>query len=336
MHKNRLKILFLHGEPRPYVKRDIEILKSRYNVTLIDYRKREILKNVYNIIDKDLLFCWFGSLRLIPYILTAKLLGKKVIILTGGYDVANMPEYQYGNMFGIKKYFGRLIFMLANKILCLSKSNYNETIKNTCIPKEKAEIINFGFTDFSNKVKSIKHPTVITIGDIDPVSIKIKGLIQVARLTRLLPDIKFVFIGKIKDNKSLKLLKQISSKKTIFLGQLSEEEVQKLLLQSKIYTQLSLHESFGCAIAESMIAGCIPIVSKNDGIPEVAGNSGIYVNPENLKETAEVFQKVLDGKLKLKENPKKRILRLFPLSKRKNMLIKIVKETCLNLQPKNI
>jgi glycosyltransferase involved in cell wall biosynthesis len=48
----------------------------------------------------------------------------------------------------------------------------------------------------------------------------------------------------------------------------------------------SLYEGFGLPVAEAMSYGCPVVVSKVSSLPEIAGNAGIYIDPENVESIA--------------------------------------------------
>ena len=58
------------------------------------------------------------------------------------------------------------------------------------------------------------------------------------------------------------------------------EEVLYWMNLSKVYCQLSKTESFGVSIIESMIMGCIPVITNVDNLSEIIDANGIIVHNE--------------------------------------------------------
>ncbi|HEV3112923.1 MAG TPA: glycosyltransferase [Candidatus Binataceae bacterium] len=61
-------------------------------------------------------------------------------------------------------------------------------------------------------------------------------------------------------------------------GYLPEAKLAQLLGASSVYAQLSYMEGFGASLAEAMLAGCVPVVTRQGSLPEVVGDCGYYVS----------------------------------------------------------
>ena len=96
-----------------------------------------------------------------------------------------------------------------------------------------------------------------------------------------------------------------------------------LLSSVSVYVQASEWESFCCAVAEAMLCECVPVVSKNAALPEVVGGTGLYLDRLSIDELAEKIRDAFDHP-DLGEIARKRILEKFPLSKRREELLKAV------------
>lgn len=94
--------------------------------------------------------------------------------------------------------------------------------------------------------------------------------------------------------------------------------------RSAIYAQLSAHEGFGIALAEAMLTGATPVVTREGAIPEVAGPIAEYVPYGDAKETARGIERALSSLRG--EEARKRIMTEFPLERRKQGILRIVEE----------
>jgi len=225
---------------------------------------------------------------------------------------------------------GRILFSMAHLVACVSYSNAEETIKNAHVPPNKLRIARHGFYDPNSgneKHLTNKEKMVITVGRIDMATIHRKGLLAAARLSRFFPDIPFVFMG-TSEPQALRALKMESGENANFTGYVEETGFAALLKRAKVYLQISMHEAFGCSVAEAMLYNCIPIVANRYSLPEVVGDAGICVNPDNLDEVTDVITKVLNDTYELLESPRDRVLREFPMSKRTNILVKLIEDLC--------
>ena len=61
-----------------------------------------------------------------------------------------------------------------------------------------------------------------------------------------------------------------------------------------VYAQLSAHEGFGIALAESMLAGATPVVAPSGAIPEVVGTTGEYAAYGDVDATIAAIRRALE------------------------------------------
>ena len=91
-----------------------------------------------------------------------------------------------------------------------------------------------------------------------------------------------------------------------------------------MYVQVSAHEGFGVAVAESMLCGCIPVVTPRYALPEVVGDCGFYVPYGDEKATAEAIKKALDAPDELGKKARERIKKLFSMERREKELVDLI------------
>jgi glycosyltransferase involved in cell wall biosynthesis len=132
----------------------------------------------------------------------------------------------------------------------------------------------------------------VTIGIINSKSFLRKGIDRFIKTAEVTPEFQFIIIGKFEP-----FLSQMQLPSNIkLMGYLDMSELSNIMVQAKIYLQLSRHEAFGCSVAEAMQYGCIPIVSNSYALPEVVGNCGIVIEePDNFSEIAEIIRYTIDN-----------------------------------------
>lgn len=95
-----------------------------------------------------------------------------------------------------------------------------------------------------------------------------------------------------------------------------------------MYLQPTLHEGFGLAIAEAMSCGVPVITSKVAAVPEIVGDTGIYVDQNDPKEIAEAVKELLSNpekREKLGKLARERIRNNFTYEIRKRKIENVVK-----------
>ncbi len=120
-------------------------------------------------------------------------------------------------------------------------------------------------------------------------------------------DLQLVIAGKIgwlADPILDRIANSPFSNQIILTDFVSEAEKRVLYEHAQASTLVGLYEGFGMPPLESMSYGVIPVVSNTTSLPEVVGDGGILVNPENAKDITEGFYQAIN--LKAKEKAKYR------------------------------
>ena len=326
------KLVYIYPSKPSFIQQDLDILKKHFNVRCIDVGKTKrsllqkgilIAKMIYDILWADISFTWFANNHAYAMVKLSKYFRKKSMVIIGGFEVANEPEIGYGGQLDpiLAK---RIKYILGNadEIISVSKFSEKEIYK---ISKPKSIKLIYNSVD-SNKFQpgNIKENIVITVCIVDKKNIIRKGLETFVKTAAILPETRFVIIGKWIDE-AIEDLKAKASKNVEFTGFVSDEELLEWYQKSKVYCQLSYYESFGVALAESMACECVPVIAERGAMPEVAGDTGFMVPYGNPEATAEAIKKAL-----ISENgpaARKRVLELFRTEDREYKLI----EACQNL-----
>ena len=244
-------------------------------------------------------------------------------MVAGGFDAAKVPEINYGLLnTTISKHFALYTFHNCDKILAVSHFSKEELLINVGALHDKIEVIYNALSSASFEYGSFKKDAVLTVCSTNRLTWKRKGIDTVVNVAGIMPDIDFIIVGKpdwdfINDN-GLDRFDNVT-----FAGSVSDGKLKSLYQSSGVYLQLSYYESFGCALAESMLSGCVPIVTINAALPEVVGNCGYYVPYGDVEKTRAAIISALEN-TKLGLAARERIETCFPLSRRKEGLVKVI------------
>ena len=322
----RLKILFVHNAKTSFVQTDLEILQSAHNVFELPYARtlQYFATLLREIKECDLIFGWWASAHLLLPVLLAKRYGKKVIIAGGDYDV--IYEINHGLLRDKGRYLlGHLLFRLMDAYVVQSDFSLAKTLAHRHIRPSKIRVIPHGFQDIADAWPRIKHPLVLTVGTVAKPELSRKGLETFVRTALMMPDVDFVLIGRWEDE-AIYQLRSINESNITYLGFVSVNVLHQTMSESKVYVQVSLHEGFGCALAEAMLFECIPVVTRRGAIPEVVDDCGIYVPYGDVNATARAIRMALTMDGLLGSRARQQIRRSFPFEKRRNMLLQLVEK----------
>jgi glycosyltransferase involved in cell wall biosynthesis len=240
----------------------------------------------------DIVYSWWANLNAVFTVLFSALLRKKSIVVVGGYEVAYVPEINYGTLlFPTGRLEVKFILRHASKIIAISESSKNGILR-FATPKNLKLVYN-GVDTKKFSPSGTKENSVITVvKTVSPATVEIKRLDTFLKASVYLPDVKFILVGEISSGLR-DSLKKLGGSNVEFTGYLDPEALLAYYQKAKVYCQLSTHESFGVALAEAMACGCVPVVTRKYSLPEIVGDTGFYVPYNDPEATAEAIEKAL-------------------------------------------
>lgn len=313
------RILFVHNGPTQFVQLDLEELRKRYGVTECYLRSRwfNAVSIWRQVRTHDLVFGWFASWHTFLPLLFARRLGKPSLLVIGGYDTANLPDIGYGHQRGgVKKWVSQRTIRLANRLVTNSHYSRQEAARNTLIPEEQVQPVYHGVKDpFNSLPPGPRARIALTVGNVDRSNLRRKGHEPFVRAAALIPNVDFILAGAWKDN-AIEYLRSIATQNVTFTGWLSDEALWELYRKAAVYVQPSRHEGFGLSVAEAMLAGCVPVVTKAGALPEVTGDLGVAIAEPEPDLIAQAIEKALTHGDETRIVIRQTILDRFPMKKR--------------------
>ncbi len=325
---SRKRILYVHSRQASFIAIDREILAERFE--LEDLYQPGRLPNpiavIGGVLRADLVFAWFANWHSFLPITLAWLLRKPSVLIIGGFDTANMPDIGFGHQRGgLRMHASRWIFRRAGRLITHSNYTLSEIERNTPIPASRVKVLHLGVPDPFGEDAPAKERAALTVGAIDRTTLVQKGQLPFVRAARELPDVSFVFAGKWLDD-SVEELKAQASANVQFTGWLSDEDLLALYRRCAVYVQASRHEGFGLAVAEAMLAGCVPVVMNVTAMPEVVGDAGVLIESQRPEDVAEGIRQALGLGPDAARRARERILTSFPMESRRSGILQVVDE----------
>lgn len=330
----RSKILFVHSGNETFVKIDRQLLSASFLVRDFHATRKfpaDLWTYWRGIKENDVLYCWFAGWNSLWALMLAKVLQTPSVLVIGGYDLANLPDANYGlQRGGLGKWVSRFAMRLATVVFTNSYFSQTEAEQNAAVPLDRVRVIYHGVPDpFGALPKFAGEDMVLTVGKVDWPNLKRKGIEAFVRAAARLPEVQFVVIGDWADN-SITYLQALASPNVIFTGRVSDTELLAYYRQAAVYVQASLHEGFGMSVAEAMLAGCIPVVTRAGSLPEVVGDCGFYSDSPEPSDIAKAIRNALNSPPTLREDGRRRILRLFPMQQRGEALQQVIQSVWNN------
>jgi len=290
------KVLCVWRASRPgFRDYDFEILQSTFPTVLFNFTYHPLtpLRLWRQIRQHDLIYIWFAGLPGVLSVLFGRRLGKKTALVTGGYDIAKVPEIGYG--LRLNPIMRRLAaYTLRRADLVLPISHYSEKELLEFVTPQRREVIPCCCKTQAPAQIGERKNQVITIGLMQKSSSARKGHWEFIEVARRRPEVSFILVGKAADSTGA-ALKAKAPANVQFVGFLSGQDYARTLAESKVYLQLSRHEGFGVAVMEAMQQGCTPVVSRAGALPEVVGEAGIVVDSTVPEVVAEAVDRALQG-----------------------------------------
>lgn len=197
----------------------------------------------------------------------------------------------------------------ATYIFTISEFTKKDIIKNYRVSQEKVIVT---YPGYNNKIYNINYTNsdvvrikkkysldqyLIFVGTIQPR----KNISKLVEAYKILlgkhPHLKLVIVGKkgwLYESVFNILVPYIKEGKVHYMGYLPDNEIVLLYQGALAFVLPSLYEGFGLTVVEAMASGCPIAVSNVSSLPEIAGESGFYFNPNEVSDIAQKIDKILD------------------------------------------
>lgn len=333
-----MTITFVGPAQSRFVQNDIAILSSEHRLRVIDStmgRGRSAALNliklhfkiIESLLGSDALFCWFADYY--TYIPTriARLLGKKVFVVAGGFDVAYIPEVRSGARTRRGRwYMARNTFRKASHIFPVShyaKKMLDESVPDhapATVVYNAVDTVAFPFSDAPRK------RIALTVTQLDTVlDYRLKGIDVFINTARRMPDVEFHLIG-LRGPALPHAQSEAAGLSNVRIvgGPVEREKLLEYYHLASAYCQLSMDESFGVATAEAMSCGCIAVVSQVPSLEEVTGGTGYIVSRTDLSAIESAIRATFDATSEDRKRSSDYV-RKFDIAVRRRKLLSLVK-----------
>jgi glycosyltransferase involved in cell wall biosynthesis len=336
-----MNIFFIGPTQSTFVKNDIKVLEKKHHLFIDNSSFGRGIRGLFNltmlsirsffkILRSDAIFCWFADFATFFPTLLGKLLGKKVYVIAGGFDARYIPELNYGARARKWRWFCvEYTFNNATKIFPVSISTEQSLFELTNGKNAPTEVIYNGvnveeFLGASTGINTERTSMVLTISQADTkLESDLKGIDYFIDIAKEMPDTEFVIAG-LRATALDIARNQAGSAANIKIipGPLDlYEDLIPLYKSAATYCQLSRDETFGLAVVEAMLCGCMPIVSGAGGLSEV------IISEDYISTDKERTKQLMQQSFTLSEADRQRFTehaKKFEISLREEQLLKAI------------
>ena len=200
--------------------------------------------------------------------------------------------------------------------MVLAFSEHSKTSIREVAPKSPVRLAYLG-VDAELFHPAEKENLVVTVAQVSRENVLRKGLRTFVDAAKEVPEAQFIIVGRPLDD-AMEELRAAGPRNVRFLGEVSDPDLREILGRARVYVQASYAEGFGVALAEAMASGCVPVVTRRGAMPEVVGDTGLYVDYDNPNELANAIREGLRSQLGARARA--RILDRFTIARRLNAL----------------
>jgi len=209
------------------------------------------------------------------------------------------------------KIWSAISIFVSKAIIAISNSTKRDIVRHYPSAREKVYVTHLGHdpekfnTEIPpedvrriRKAYSIVDDYVLYMGTLKP-SKNIEGLIEAFLLVSAQwPTVKLVIAGKkgwLYESIFKKAEQLGLTDKVVFTGFVPEEDKPGLIRGAKVLVLPSFWEGFGLDAVNAMASG-VPVVASHAGsLPEVVGEAGILVDPDDIDSMAQGIESVLSA-----------------------------------------
>lgn len=350
------KIWMIDPGNSSFVRKDYEILSKQFFVRQYHYQSSKnpfvfafrmikiMIASIWFATRFDLMYIWFADYHSLFPALIGRLTGKKIVVVTGGFDAVAIPQLSYGVF--VRKNFrywcAASTYRLANLILPVDGSlaagfNHYAGSNGNALPvgvrqfvpgiRSRIEVLPTGYDpgNWKRDTTVVRKPWVLSVAYVNKEqTFRLKGFDLMIETARLLPDTVFTLAGLSPEMKD-KYRDNLPSNVRL-LGPVPYHDLSALYSSHQVYAQLSLSEGLPNSLCEAMLCECVPVGSQVNGIPTAIGNTGYLLQKHNAADAADLITKALKSGDESGKAARAHIMQYFPEKRRKIRLTELLNE----------
>jgi glycosyltransferase involved in cell wall biosynthesis len=312
-----------------FVEADVRELRKHFDVDHLVFRdchgKVGFLRGLRERLssgDAPAVLLWFlAPAYSLETMALARTTGSPVAVAVAGLEVDYVPQLKLG---GLKWPHNRLrqrIGLRAADLVLAPSVFLTHQIRKLATPRRLETVYNGVDTDRFSPGGPKEDLVVTVCFEINRATAAMKGLWTLLEAARSLPGVSFVVVGREGSDDTLARLQARAPDNVSFTARfVSDDELIDLYRRARVYAQISAHEAFGVAMAESMACGCIPVIADGHALAEIAGPVALHVPYSSVAATALAIQEALRADDVTRDAARARVVSRYPIARRTERL----------------
>lgn len=284
------------------------------------------------IASSDVVYGWFASVHLLGPAIMCRLTGVPLVVVSGGYDAAHVPQIGYGNAgHAGKKIVSRSILKMASAIIVNSRFSVSDMLRFVPEAVDKLYCLSHRIRpqlpDDVAEAPARNPKLLLSVALLNRMNYRRKKMEFIKKIAREMPDYEVVHIGFVDPGMEEEFHHNMPENMRA-LGYVSDEELWKWYHRAHGLLIPSWHEGFGITAAEAPAAGCIPFISGAGAQTEVTRGFGVVLPQDDVmrwKKAIEATQQFPETKRKAMQQD---MIDAYAGPHRKEGLQKILKAHC--------
>jgi glycosyltransferase involved in cell wall biosynthesis len=326
----RPRVAFVQLDPpSTFTEIDRELLEEAVDLEILTYRGRNDVTWVKDCIHAvrraDAVYAFFASEHAAIPFAVGWLLRKRLVLIPGGYDYAFVPERRYGLRANGRGWLPWILGRVATVALPISDQTRWEFLDLVPSAAPRTMLLHLALDPRAWPDEQVRREPdqIVTVGFIDEEAYSRKGIDRFVALARRDRGRTYVLGGAIESSVRLRIERDRPPNLRL-TGRLTQPELTRLLRSSTVYVQLSWHETFGVAMAEAMLCGCVPVISRSPALGEVAGRWAVVSDGPGVDLTAVDHAVERAANRAMLEEMSADVVDRFALERRRGLLIDAV------------
>lgn len=249
---------------------------------------------------------------------------KKHVITVHDLTFLHYPQYLTADS---RAYYNQQIEWAchhADHILAVSEATQSDLISMLNISKQKITVqphgvgeqyqpLDISITDPIRQALNLPESYILHVGTWEPRKNIISLIKAYQHLLTELPDAPpIVLVGRkgwLFEETKAEIDKLGINQHIIWCDTVTDEQLPAVYNMATVNVTVSHYEGFGMPALEGMACGTVPIVSNRSSLPEVVGNVGLLINPDDPENIADALKRAITNSQWLAEESQKALTR---------------------------